>query len=236
MTFIEFISKDKFYLVDKSKKIGEGAFGNVYVGEDEDGNKLAVKILKSKGRETFDEEVKCLKKVVHICKKVDVVCLIDSFEVELRNKKYHIIVTPLYENYKTLFDFTERYHIPITESMADEIYSKIERVITELERLRIEHSDLHTGNILIHPENGITNDKKIDVKVIDFGLCSDIKPNKNPFRDRNSLSAIRERLDISVMKSLLTPSDLEEITKRGMDPIDFLYELDSQKMSIFNYI
>jgi serine/threonine protein kinase len=172
---------EKYYIY-KNKKLGEGAFGTVYKGGEnkEDGKQLVIKKLKTSRyygidpRESFDREVECLKKVKPICDNFDVICFVDAFKF----KNSYYIVTPLLDGYITLYDFvTNNKDHKINQQMANEIKNKLRLTLQKLHQIGIQHNDLHFGNIMIDPKQGIEYEGEIQVKFIDFGLCTD---NANP--------------------------------------------------------
>jgi serine/threonine protein kinase len=108
------------------------------------------------------KEVNCLKDTMSICSKVGILCYKDSFIVDKNGKKEFVIVTPYLEDYITLNDYI--YYDVFEKDDAKDIYKKVVDVKNALTELCINHSDLHTGNIMIHPDTK-------DIKVIDLGRC-----------------------------------------------------------------
>ena len=60
-----------------------------------------------------------------------------------------------------------------------DIEKEVNRINDCLRENNLHHNDLHTGNIMIHPKFGITFEGDIQVKIIDFGLCTQTKPSKD---------------------------------------------------------
>jgi serine/threonine protein kinase len=111
-------------------------------------------------KEDFIRERNCLQKISNIC--YHFTCLIDSFKYE----NLYYIVTNYLREYITLFDYFSNY----SRQKQRDIAAKIERLIKEMHENNVSHQDLHSKNIMIHPET-------LDVKIIDFGECSDYNPD-----------------------------------------------------------
>jgi serine/threonine protein kinase len=111
-------------------------------------------------KEDFVREMKCLQKISRFCNQFT--CLIESFT---QDDKYYIVTNYL-RDYITLFDYFTKYSRQNQKTIAN----KIERLIQELHQNNVSHQDLHSKNIMINPVT-------LDVKIIDFGECSDYNPN-----------------------------------------------------------
>lgn len=169
------------YYIFNNQILGEGVFGAVYKGRENkpDGKNVVIKKLKSERgidpEKAFQKEVECLKRIKEYCQTLEVICYEDAFEY----KNTYYIITPLLEDYITLSDFLLYPEHKITMEMADEILQKLSFSLKHLHDNGIHHNDLHTGNIMIHPKFGITFEGDIQVKIIDFGLCTQTKPSKD---------------------------------------------------------
>ena len=157
----------KKYSILLDTKLGEGAFGVVHKGLDNEKNQYVV-IKKYKKdnpfsldpKENYKREVNCLKSLLEECEKLDLICYQDNFKF---NNEYYI-VTPLLEDYITLYDFLVNEKYSLSKERSKKLKDKIEERVDSLHKKGIRHGDLHEGNIMIHP----TTD---DIKFIDLGLC-----------------------------------------------------------------
>lgn len=141
-----------------SKLLGQGDEGKVFIGFDNLNNTIAIKFVKNKTN--YLQEVSCLYKIKSMCDK-NLLCLIDNFEYE----KYYVIVTDYQPGYITFSDFLV-IHDKITKQDKLKIYKKFKFIVHQLHKIKIEHGDLHLDNILINPQT-------FDIKIIDFGKCTD---------------------------------------------------------------
>ena len=211
---------EKYYIF-KKEKLGEGAFGAVYKGGENkpDGKKVVIKKLKwnpffgINPEESFYREVECLKRIKPLCEKFDVICFEDAF---IHNQIYYI-VTPLLEGYTTLYEFVNNPKTAITKQMSDTIVKKLESSLEELHRNGIRHNDLHLGNIMIDPKSGITFEGDIQVKIIDFGLCTEDKTTQAFDKFISKGLNILEKHDITKIKRLL--EDKVATTRKDVQPL-----------------
>lgn len=222
-------SPEKYGLISK---LGKGRYGKTYKarnlsrqqGEDEF---YAVKIMilpsnpsntsKTKVRKNWIKEVTCLKEVMEVCSDAGILCYKDSFIRNKNGSKDYIIVTPLLDGYVTLWKYLDAHHL--TEEEAFEIYKKVVHAKNIMTDLCINHSDLHTDNIMIHPD---TN----DVKVIDLGRCQtpaeEVKEWKRPskdwdeYSDEGRLKTLRQNLFENVFEI-----DLEDDIDNVYDDIEY---------------
>jgi hypothetical protein len=191
---------DKYALVEE---LGKGKYGTTYKAKNlirikGEEKYYAVKVLHPpKGNDTKSikkvetnwlKEVNCLKDILPICDKVGLLCYKDSFVVDTKGKLEFVIVIPLLEGYITLSDYLDNYdHYDLTQALeeAKDIYKTVVDIKNSLTDLCINHSDLHTENIMIHP-------KTKDIKVIDMGKCQtpqqEIEEWKNSIDDWNDYS------------------------------------------------
>ncbi len=155
------------------KQIGSGKYGTVYLGlEKETNEKVAIKILKLSDPKIFERETKCLNKIFDICKSVDVICLKDAF---VEGDKYYII-TPYLEDYKQLSDYKIT-----SQNEVDIIMNKILEIVNQLKQIGVDHGDLGLDNIMIKNKNG-----RLEIKLIDFGLCSIFGDPETPLNNKYS--------------------------------------------------
>jgi hypothetical protein len=183
--FIDFVGpKDEPQKYGLMKKIGSGVYGVVYLAknlnrqENED-DLYVVKILippLNGKQEQLEElqndwikETKCLKDAMMICDKVGILCFKDSFIINRNNGLVdYAIVTPFLDEYITLDEYfygkDNNNNILISLDEAKYIYKKVVDIKNAFTELCINHSDLHTHNIMINPDTK-------DIRVIDMGRC-----------------------------------------------------------------
>lgn len=211
--FLDFVGPkdqpDKYGLV---KELGKGKYGTTYKAKNlipikGEEKYYAVKVLHPpKGNDTKSikkveanwlKEVNCLKDILPICDKVGLLCYKDSFLVNKNGKLEFVIVIPLLEGYITLADYLDNLTKPLKIKQAKYIYKTIVDIKNALTDLCINHSDLHTENIMIHP-------KTKDIKVIDMGRCQtpvqeieewkDSDEERDLYSDEARLRQLRESL------------------------------------------
>lgn len=179
------------------KKVGEeSVYGNVYKSERvSDGKLFAVKVIKNAtdSERYWLNEVNCLVDVIKICSQVGILCFEEAFIHRDKSNIFYIIVTPFLEDYITINTFLkDKSSLSLEDAI--EIYRKIVDVKNAMtETCGLSHSDLHTNNIMIDP-------KKMDIKVIDLGLCKTSEEEKRiygidkSYRDETRLSELLETL------------------------------------------
>jgi tRNA A-37 threonylcarbamoyl transferase component Bud32 len=220
------------------KELGSGVYGTTYKalntnrakGEDKF---YAVKLIKldadpKRAIKSWEREVRCLQEVYDICNEVGILCYKESF-VEGDN---YVIVTSLLDRYVTLHDYLfgsktkSKRNYSLTLEMVEQIYSDVIDVKNALTQLCINHSDLHTSNIMIQP---ITR----DLKVIDFGLCKTPEqeekmyandPDKrNIYTDLARLKRLREYLYLA-----LNNMKKDELDQNDPNLLDFTEKLNNK--------
>jgi tRNA A-37 threonylcarbamoyl transferase component Bud32 len=174
---IEVLGPNKNYAYNSDQLINSGNFGDVYLGINyENGEELAIKVLKEtnkeKNKSIYDQEVKCLKKILKYCDEYGLICLRDAFE---QYDKYFII-TPYLRNYIPLRQFIENYRY--TSDITIGIIQWLDNIINVLHSSGVTHGDLNYDNIMINSTGFIMNEKGVivdmnpfDIRLIDFGLC-----------------------------------------------------------------
>lgn len=147
------------------KKLGEGAFGKVYLMENKQtGETVVVKHIMKGVKEDTEDDV---RNEVNILRKIQPVCyqylLCYDYFVDDPNKEYYEIVTEDLSKYETLEHYIN------THSYAERV-KHIRKVVYDLiegmklfHSLKIAHRDIKTANIMIDP---LTH----AIKYIDFGL------------------------------------------------------------------
>lgn len=152
------------------KKLGHGAFGQVYyaskTGETEsDSQHVVIKIIKInrvKMEQNVPSEVYYLKKVEHL---ENVIHLLDYFTDSLH---LYMIFPEIKDHTMDLFTYTELKMNTLPEKVVKHIFRQCVKVILDLSRLRILHGDIKDENYLIK-----TLSKQIIL--IDFGAATEIK-------------------------------------------------------------
>jgi hypothetical protein len=160
------------------QELGKGRYGATYKARNlnkkqDEKDYYAVKILKDTGTgQDWMKETVCLINVLEICSDVGILCYKDSFIVGKINKNgakemEFVIVNELLEGYQSLNSYLvtpDEESIKISEEKALDIYQQVVDIKNALTELCINHSDLHTENIMINPKTG-------EIKVIDLGRC-----------------------------------------------------------------
>lgn len=151
--------------------LGEGTFGKVKVGiHSITGDTVAIKVLeKSKIMEVIDKtrverEIKLLKVLRHKN-------IIHLYQVIQRSSTIYLIME--FAGGKDLFSYIQNKK-RLTEQEACEIFQQLISAIEYLHKFKIAHRDIKPENIILE-----SNDKKkINVKLIDFGLSNVYKPGE----------------------------------------------------------
>ena len=162
----------KYFNYKKIKKVGQGAYGQVFFGE-KNKKKYAIKLQiydhsswSEKNESDFIKnrinEYKLAKKIGShsIGPKVYETLFIYD---DVNNKFINLIVME-YIKGKVLMEY-ERKH-----KLKDNEIKKLQNKIDKLHKLNIYHKDLHKGNIMVVKKN-----KKIDFMIVDFGLAQNKK-------------------------------------------------------------
>ena len=145
--------------------LGEGSFGQVYVGEYK-GKTIVLKKIKNTDQDDMCNEVKILKHLRNTCDHY--VC----FDNYIKIDQDYYIVTEYLEGYVTLDRFFKKYKIG--QNLPLKHFSRIcDLLIKGMEKFhtnQVAHRDIKPENIMIYyqPTN---NPVKIIIKYIDFGLA-----------------------------------------------------------------
>lgn len=229
------------------KLLGKGCYGGVYLGrkinrkKDED-EYYAVKVIldktkeedvmKSAGYRQWIREVNCLLNAKGICSDVDIICYKESFISKINNDIELVIVTPLLLDYMTIYDFFKsKYTLTIDEAKI--IYKKVVDVVNALIKLCLSHTDMHQGNIMIHPETK-------DIKVIDLGLCKEDSNKSDYNKDIMKLESLLESLikksTQDLEREFISFAPVEKYNPTCIPPIrDFLIPKNQFEFNISNY-
>jgi hypothetical protein len=156
-----------------TKKIGQGVYGTTYIAinldkQQGEQDQYLIKILnQNSNASSWLKEVNCLLDVIDVCKKGGILCYQDSFIIQNGNQIKYVIVVPYLDGYVTLRSMLEDYDKKgkrLSLSDAQLIYQQVIEIKNELNDLCINHSDLHSENIMIDP---IT----MKTQIIDLGRC-----------------------------------------------------------------
>ena len=143
-----------------AKKLGQGSFGAVYIGYDNDNKSIAIKFQQVK--KDYEKETRCLKYIQKVCGKY-ILCYIDDFITMIEDVTIYCIITEYVSGYKVLSQFIQE-NEPLSKPTITTIVKHMIIALEKIHTIRVEHMDLHEDNILIHPET-------LDIKLIDFGRC-----------------------------------------------------------------
>ena len=185
----------KDYKLEKVLK--EGSYGVTFKATDlTTRRKVAFKLLKivpSDG--SWIEEAWKAGQVENCDLVVKPVGIIKNFELKLDDNNIYIVNgigwDYINDNAKTLNEFLYE-NSNITVDMILEILEQLCISIKAMHDCGIEHGDLHEGNIMIIPPPYYLKSGRNTLKVIDFGLASDVKGKYNS--DILSLKKIIQRL------------------------------------------
>ncbi|GAB1221997.1 hypothetical protein ENUP19_0088G0027 [Entamoeba nuttalli] len=138
------------------KKLGQGGYGQVYLGKDSSGRQVVVKkiAIDTDNREKAMNEVKIMKKVNHN----NVIHFIDSFV----NKKNLIIVMEYARGGDLSRFIKKRMGDLISEDLVWNIFLQITFGLRYLHSIRILHRDMKTQNVFLMADG--------TVKIGDFGI------------------------------------------------------------------
>ncbi len=146
------------------RKIGSGASGTVYLIQNDEGNKYALKVFKDENDEAIQKEIECLERVNEICGD-EIYCYKEVMYITYNGTERKAIVMEYLEGYTELFKYiTHR----TTMAQLEEIRDKTIKGFIKLAEHGIAHNDPNSTNILVK----MLPDGTQSVKIIDFGKCS----------------------------------------------------------------
>lgn len=175
-TITDNINNEIFYII---QKLGEGAFGKVYlVKRDKDNLLYAAKILKEDNRvrenANIDNEFEINKKVKEL-KNPNIVNLVCYGEGKIKrnneitlNKKYYIFEYALKGN---LYNYAKNIPIFGEIQVSKAFFEKILKAVQAMHLIGIYHLDLKLDNILL--------DDNYEPKITDFGLAKTFEESNN---------------------------------------------------------
>jgi len=152
--FIEYSENDAYTFL---KILGSGSFGDVWLAEDENGVKVAIKSFKVHNSDTIDDFNHEFESLTNIKDKCDefAVCILDSYE---KNGLFRIVF-----NY--IDGLTLEHYIKITSNRTDlQILKDLVIGLYNLHKLNITHQDIKLENIMWD-----INAKKY--KFVDWGIA-----------------------------------------------------------------
>ena len=160
------------WLYDESKTIGEpGGFGEVFEGDDGEGNPVAVKRLKVTGLDTAHRELRVAEEISS-GKYSRAINILDYGE-DIASSRYFIVMPIADES----LDAYLRRVDTISESDGIELLLEFSKALEEAEK--IIHRDLKPGNFLFH--EGIW-------KIADFGIAKFVEDSTSANTVKSALS------------------------------------------------
>lgn len=171
-----------------AKLLGQGQYGAVYIGYDNQNQSIALKFLSNK--KDYEKERDCLKHIKKVCGKY-ILCYIDDFSVVINETFVYCIITEYIAGYKVFSNYIEE-NLPLKKETTDKILNNIATALEIIHGIQVEHMDLHEDNILIDPET-------LNVKLIDFGRCDIFEEGLEELfealEDESSLRHIRRTIE-----------------------------------------
>ena len=153
-----------------SKKIlGEGTFSSVISGTNIKTNQnVAIKIINKKSMDTNELELVMNELyIMKICRHPYIIKLFDIYET---NNKIYIVMEQCKKC--NLFDYFIDKNYKMKEDIVKEIIYELLSAIKYIHSLGIIHRDIKLDNILF------SNESKINIRLIDFGLSKILGPNE----------------------------------------------------------
>ena len=144
------------------KRLGAGAFGEVFVAHSRVENTTLVikRIPKSKAtRDDVENETSILEKLRPVCRKF-ILCFDGSFEDE----EFYYIKTEFLGQYITVSELIKRTDFDEDGSITPNIIHNLVDGLRTIHENHIPHRDIKPDNIMVEPETG-------NIKYIDFGLA-----------------------------------------------------------------
>jgi serine/threonine protein kinase len=163
--------------------IGIGMNGSVFLATDTTNNRLvAMKWIEVEDDmehvKEIENELECLRRLQKNCDQY-VLCYIDSDIVSIEEDiddniftNYYVIITKFLEGYITWKSFKKKYLEGSKERKR--ALENIEEGLRTIHEKKIAHGDVHSENVLIHPDT-------LDIRWIDFGACQ-IDPTPSMLR------------------------------------------------------
>lgn len=154
-------------LLQRKHPIQSGQYGDLFK-VDLDGKLYALKILKNKYIDNYEDIIKnesnILEKLKKDCKLNNVLC----YNHYQKKDGKHYIVTEYLEDYIELLDFISDENAELkTDTNYAKIINKLCKGLITIHNNGIAHRDIKPENIMINPET-------LEIKYIDFGLSCDI--------------------------------------------------------------
>src|SRR5687767_2166708 len=160
-------------IVDKKNRLGEGGFGQVYLGEWK-GQRVAVKRFKILDSESDEKTKKMIQYEIDLVKMLKSRYIIQTFDV-MEYEGAMVIISDLAEM-GSLRKVLENKSITLTWGTKWDFAEGIARGLDFLHKSNVIHRDLKSHNILVT--------KNMEVKLADFGLAKikkSAKENKTEF-------------------------------------------------------
>jgi len=172
---------EKYYEIS-TKKIGKGQFGKIKRAQSKiNGTQVAIKIInKKKIKKSQSVEINLgnnFKREINIlkyCKHPNIVKFLDIFEDD---KNIYIVMEYIKHGdlFKMIQEKDDQPGKPFDENDARDIFVQILSALEYCHGNLITHRDLKVENILIARKKDINKNKKILIKIADFGFANYIK-------------------------------------------------------------
>jgi len=180
---------DKPYVYNVGMPIGQGKYGSVYIATDQENEKYALKIVKSRYQDIdvlINNEMNILKKLQPVCDEF-ILCVSDYEKID----GFHYIVTEYLDGYIDFFDYIVGDDYP-TDDQYIKIIDNLCKGLIKIHHRGIAHRDIKPENIMIHPET-------LKIKYIDFGSsCSNNNTVSNFNQICNHIAGTPEYYDQSI--------------------------------------
>lgn len=150
------------YMIDKTQKIGKGAYSTVYLAEDSKGSVYAVKYIYKNSLSNklplVNNEVNILKKIKSNCECNFIVKVLDIYEDE---SCIYIIMEKMPQSLLTLIN---------TKKLENNPYLIWIIIITIIHMIDYCHNKARIAHSDLHPKNILADVSQYSFKLCDFGL------------------------------------------------------------------
>lgn len=161
--------KQNYHIDSKTKVLGNGAFGRVFMTTNKfDSNfRVAIKVL---DKFKLRDNIECIREEVAILNQLDHPNIVKYFET-YDDQKYIYLVMEYISGCQLFDKITQQENQNFTERVAAEYMRSLFQAINHCHAQNIIHRDIKPENIMITESN--------TVRLIDFGLSKATRTNKN---------------------------------------------------------